>query len=152
MMTINPRYTNVRKTRISFRYAFLCLLLLTVSPLLGCTSPTTPLTPKPIPFTATVESTSIEIVRRTATSLTFNAEADAQLRESDPDLNYGDLNELQVDNGDDPDVESLIRFRVTGISSPIHSARLRVYATHNVSRRDITVYSRSEERRVGKEC
>jgi hypothetical protein len=137
------RTTNVQKTKISFRYTFLCLSLLTISPLIGCTSPATPTGPKPVAFTAAVEPTSTEIVRPTATSLTFHAEADAVIRESDPYLNHGDLLELHVDGGDDLDMESLIRFTVKGISSPIHSARLRVYATHNASRDDLAIYATS---------
>jgi hypothetical protein len=61
---------------------------------------------------------------------TFIAEADARVPESKPDTNLGRDAVLYVDGGStDPDIESYIRFTVTGISGTVSSAKLRVYVT-----------------------
>jgi hypothetical protein len=64
----------------------------------------------------------------TTTTLTFSANADAQVREAQPTTNFG-TSALRADGGSDPDVESDLRFQVTGVSGPVQSAKLRVYAT-----------------------
>jgi hypothetical protein len=71
-----------------------------------------------------------------ALALTFGifspivAEADSRVPEAKPDLNFGSNPTLYVDGGTaDPDVESYIRFTVTGISGTVSSAKLRVYVT-----------------------
>jgi hypothetical protein len=76
-----------------------------------------------------------------ATPLSFPAEADAQVNESEPDKNFGNSTYLQVDGADDPDVESFIRFTVTGITDNVHSAQLRVYNTTNASKQGPAVYA-----------
>jgi len=61
------------------------------------------------------------------TSLTFAAEADARVQESSPGTNYG-TSYLRADGGADPDVESYLRFTISGVTGPVSSAKLRVYA------------------------
>ena len=61
------------------------------------------------------------------TTLTFAAEADARVHESSPTTNYA-TSYLRADGGSDPDVETYIRFDVSGISLPVLSAKLRVFA------------------------
>lgn len=73
--------------------------------------------------------------------LTFIAEADARVEESNPNENYGNGETLRADGGDDPDVESFIRFAVTGIDDAVQSARLRLYVTNNTSGNGPAVYS-----------
>jgi PKD repeat protein len=58
---------------------------------------------------------------------TFSAEADARVQESSPSTNYG-TSFLRADGGNDPDVESYLRFTVSGVDS-VTSAKLRVHAT-----------------------
>jgi hypothetical protein len=86
--------------------------------------------------TATVIATE---TRGSSASLTFPAEADARVKQSSPDTNYGDATTLQVDNG--PDLESFIRFTVTGVSGPIQSARVRLYATDNDTSNGPAIYA-----------
>lgn len=59
---------------------------------------------------------------------TFEAEADARVSESEPGENFGGSERLRVDGGKDPDRESYLRFKVTGISGEPSGAKLRVYA------------------------
>jgi hypothetical protein len=62
-----------------------------------------------------------------ATSLRFAPEADARVHEANPGTNYG-TSYLRADGGADPDVESYLRFTVSGVTGPVSSAKLRVYA------------------------
>lgn len=66
-------------------------------------------------------------------SRTFTAAADARVQQSNPNSNYGNDNYLLVDGASDPDIESFIRFTISGIAGSIQSARLRVYVTTNES-------------------
>jgi hypothetical protein len=59
--------------------------------------------------------------------VTFSPTADAPVKESSPTTNYGGEN-LRVDAGGDPDVESYLNFSVSGLSGPIQKAKLRLYA------------------------
>lgn len=63
------------------------------------------------------------------TTLSFGASADARVEEANPGTSYGTSSSLRVDGGSDPDVESLLRFTVTGVTGAIQSAKLRVYST-----------------------
>ena len=61
---------------------------------------------------------------------TIVAEADSRVPEAKSDTNFGNNPILYVDGGAaDPDIESYIRFTVTGISGTVSSARMRVYVT-----------------------
>ena len=70
-------------------------------------------------------STPIE----TEATLTFKADADAQVEESNPTANAGTSPDLQVIKVPGQSVESYLRFTVSGISAAVESARLRVYST-----------------------
>ena len=61
------------------------------------------------------------------TTMTFSAQADARVSEAAPSTNYG-TSYLRTDGGTDPDVESYLRFDVSGVSTPVLSAKLRLYA------------------------
>jgi hypothetical protein len=71
------------------------------------------------------------IQMNTSTTLpTVMAEADSRVPEAKPGINFGRDTVLNVDGGAvDPDIESYIRFTVTGISGTVSSAKLRVYVT-----------------------
>jgi len=75
------------------------------------------------------------------TSLTFITNTDAYVNQSNPSTNYGNATTLQVDGASDPDIESYIRFTVTGISGTIQSARLRVFVTTNGSANGPAIYA-----------
>ena len=56
--------------------------------------------------------------------------ADAMVKEGSPSSNYGGNAALRVDAGTDPDVESYLRFSVSGLSGgPVQRARLRLWTT-----------------------
>ena len=97
-------------------------------------------------LTATKAATSTALPLPSATSisssatLSFTSEADAQVVEANPTTNYGNFTTLQVDGGTDPDVDSYLRFTVSGVSGPIQSAKLRVFDTTNASINGPAVY------------
>jgi hypothetical protein len=68
-----------------------------------------------------------------AASATFVPVADAMVQEANPSTNYGTSTALRVDAGADPDVESYLRFDVTGQSGSIQSAKLRLYVTSSTA-------------------
>jgi chitodextrinase len=65
-------------------------------------------------------------------SLVFPAQADVRVEEANPGSNYGTSN-LRADGGSGSDVESYLRFAVSGVSGTIEAARLRVYAYTNTA-------------------
>ena len=132
--TKRSHHRNVRKVNIPPYIVLTLFLIITISTFVACT---------PV-FRSTyiVGSAAKQISNRSAaTSLTFIAESDAQVNESSPSANYGNSTYLQVDGASDPDVESFIRFTVTGISGTIQNARLRVYDTTNGSTNGPAVYA-----------
>ena len=46
-----------------------------------------------------------------------------------PRANFGTQTGLRVEGGLDPDIESYLRFRVTGVTGPLQSAKLRLWVT-----------------------
>jgi glucose/arabinose dehydrogenase/PKD repeat protein len=64
-----------------------------------------------------------------STALTFSPAADARVLESSPTTNYGASTTLRADGGADPDVESYLRFTVTGVSGPVTNVKLRLHTT-----------------------
>src|ERR1043165_464215 len=60
-----------------------------------------------------------------ANPLTFTPDADAYVKQGSPTTNYGTAASLQVNGVSNPDIETFIRFTVTGVSETIQSARLR---------------------------
>ncbi|HEY7035040.1 MAG TPA: DNRLRE domain-containing protein [Thermomicrobiales bacterium] len=80
---------------------------------------TTPSSPQT--YTATLAATGFP---------PFAPVADARVREASPSTNYGRGTSLEVDGGGTPDVESYLRFDVSGIDQPIAKAELWLYATN----------------------
>jgi hypothetical protein len=62
----------------------------------------------------------------TPVTVRFTAAADARVQQANASTNYGTSTTLRTDGGSDPDVESYLRFNVTGISRPVQSAKLRL--------------------------
>jgi hypothetical protein len=60
---------------------------------------------------------------------TFPANADARVHEASPTTNYGSSAVLRVDGANDPDIESYLRFAVSGLVGSVQRATLRLYAT-----------------------
>jgi len=78
---------------------------------------------------------------QTGTTLTFTTEADAYVKQASPSTNYGNSTSLQVNGASNPDVESFIRFTITGVSDTVQDARLRVYATTNGTKNGPALYA-----------
>jgi hypothetical protein len=74
-------------------------------------------------------------------SSTFAAEADADVRESNPTTNFGLATTLLVDSGSGVNVESYLRFTVSGVSGSIQSAKLRLYVDGNGTANGPAVYA-----------
>ena len=74
-------------------------------------------------------------------TLTFITNADARVQQSNPGTNYGTANYLLVDGASNSDVESFIRFTVSGATGSVQNARLRVYITSNNSANGPAAYA-----------
>ncbi len=68
--------------------------------------------------------------QQSAATLTAPPAADARVEEANPTWNFGADSTLAVDGGGDPATESFLRFEVTGITAPVQSAILGLYATN----------------------
>lgn len=75
-----------------------------------------------------------------APTLTFIAEADARVVEAHPGTNYGTAADLIVAGARQSDVESYLRFTVSGIGGAVQEAKLRVYDTRDPSANGPAVY------------
>ena len=64
-----------------------------------------------------------------AATQTFTATADAQVQEANASTTFGTSTALRVDAGSDPDVESYLRFAVSGVSGSVQTATLRLWVT-----------------------
>ena len=74
-------------------------------------------------------------------TLTFITLADARVEERNPTSNFGTSNNLQVTGSNNNQMESYIRFSVSGVSGSVQSAKLRVYSTTNATRNGPAVYA-----------
>ncbi len=74
-------------------------------------------------------------------SLTFTPSADAFVKEASPSTNSGTASTLQVNGAGNPGVESYMLFSVSGVTSPIQSATLRVYDTNNATNDGPALYA-----------
>ncbi len=63
---------------------------------------------------------------RTPVTMRFGAAADARVEQANPASNHAASTTLRTDGGSDPDVETYLRFNVTGVTGPIASAKLRL--------------------------
>jgi acid phosphatase type 7 len=124
----------VRKTKNTFRVLFLLFLILATS-----TSACAPVANLATPANNT--ETGSTATSGAISALTFLAEADAQVNEAKPADNTGTSKFLQVDGDSGAEVESFVQFTVTGISSSIQNARLRLFNTTNASENGPAVYA-----------
>jgi hypothetical protein len=123
---------SVQKAKFITRFVIILFLIFTVSPLMACA----PLIRDPNVVDSATQASELAV-----TSLTFIAEADAQVSEANPSTNYGNSTYLQVDGAADPEVESFIRFTITGVSGTVQNAKLRVYDSTNASNNGPAVYA-----------
>jgi hypothetical protein len=63
---------------------------------------------------------------RTPVTVHFAPAADARVEQATPGTNHGTSTTLRTDGGSDPDVETYLRFDVTGVTGPLQSAKLRL--------------------------
>jgi hypothetical protein len=68
-------------------------------------------------------ATAATAASSTVTS-TFQADADARVHEAFPTTNYGSSSVLRVDGAIDPEIESYLRFTVSGIAGSVKRATL----------------------------
>jgi acid phosphatase type 7 len=67
-----------------------------------------------------------QLTAAAAGSLTVRPVADARVEEANPTTNYG-TSGLRVDGNADPDVESYLRFEVSGVTDTVRQATLRLW-------------------------
>ncbi len=67
------------------------------------------------------------------TTVTFSPDADARVQEGNASTNYGKASYVRTDGASNPDVESYLRFQLSGIAGQVTSARLRLYDTNNAT-------------------
>lgn len=82
-------------------------------------------------------------IPQAVTTKTFTAIADAYVDELHPANNNGTQTTLQVENASKHGLESYIKFKVTGISGVVQSAKLRVYLTTRSMSNGPAVYATS---------
>lgn len=66
-------------------------------------------------------------------SLSFTPTADTYVSEKNPSANFGTNTTLESDGGNGRLEESLLKFDVSGLSNPVITATLRIYATNGTS-------------------
>lgn len=75
----------------------------------------------------TEETASRAAMQMPVTSITFAADGDAYIKQSDPDTNYGNERTLKVDRASDDAVESFVHFTVTDLPGTVQKAVMRLY-------------------------
>jgi acid phosphatase type 7 len=63
-------------------------------------------------------------------TLTFSPQADARVEEASPDTNFGTSTSLRVEAGSALDIESYLRFQVTGVLGTVEQAKLRLWVSN----------------------
>ena len=104
----------------------------TTTPTIGPSpTPTDTSTPSNTPTATGTPTNTPTPTNTSATSvITLAAVADARVLQSNPTLNYGTLNRLDVDN---PGQESYLRFTVSGVTGTVQNATLRLFVTNGSS-------------------
>ena len=76
------------------------------------------------------QTTSVAKDTAERVTLTFSPQADARVEEANPDSNFGTSSSLRVEGGSALDVESYLRFQVTGVLGTVEQAKLRLWVTN----------------------
>jgi hypothetical protein len=66
------------------------------------------------------------------TPFTFTAVADARVEQANSSSNFGTSSTLRADGASDPDVETFLRFQVSGVTT-ISNVKLRLWVTNGTS-------------------
>jgi hypothetical protein len=146
-------HEKMQRAKQHFHALIVLFLIFVLSPL-ACTPqvtmppPVTTTATQPIALRASVTpshfATETSVPSDTQASsgpLTFIADADAQVRGSEPDTNFGDARTLRADGSDDSEIESFIRFTVTGLSDIVQSVKLRVFVNENGTENAPAIYT-----------
>ena len=80
-------------------------------------------------------SATTTVLKDTAerTTLTFGPQADSRVEEANPDTNFGTSSTLRVEAGSALDIESYLRFQVTGVLGAVEQAKLRLWVTNGTT-------------------
>ena len=89
--------------------------------------PSATATPRP-------SATPIPTATPTGETRTFALEADTRLEENAPTTNFGMSSRLRVNGAPEPIEQSVLRVKVAGLTQPVISARLRLYALSPTTR------------------
>lgn len=160
--SFKPSNPGDHKTRFTLRALAIVLLIVSISPL-ACTpqipatatagdkataviasTSTVEITPTSEMATATelpASATSTASLPGPGASLVFITDGDARVQQSDPDTNYGEATTLRADGAGDSEIQSFLHFTVSGITSPIQSAQLRVYVNDNGTENGPAIYA-----------
>ena len=78
------------------------------------------------------DSQTTSVAKDTAerVTLTFGPQADARVEEANPNSNFGTSSSLRVEGGSALDIESYLRFQVTGVLGTVEQAKLRLWVTN----------------------
>ena len=76
------------------------------------------------------QTTSVAKDTAERVTLTFSPQADARVEEANPDTNFGTSSSLRVEGGSALDIESYLRFQVTGVLGTVEQAKLRLWVTN----------------------
>ncbi len=79
--------------------------------------------------------------QQSISTLTFTAQADARVEESNPAVNFGTSDYLEVFSAEGQNIESYTRFTVSGLTGIIQNATFRVYSTTPVTNNGPAVYA-----------
>ncbi len=83
--------------------------------------------------TAPDADTTLTARLRAVTTATFSPQADARVEKANTSTNYGTSNYMRTVAAPDPDVESYLRFQLSGIAGTVQSAKLRLYDVNNAT-------------------
>jgi acid phosphatase type 7 len=97
----------------------------------------------PVRATSRINKSEAAPKMQGTSNLTFRVEADARVQKANPSTNYGTSTTLQVNGINNPDIESYIRFTVSGVTGSIQSVKLRVFCTTNGTANGPVVYGAS---------
>src|SRR5215216_2580113 len=82
----------------------------------------------------------VVINAQAVSTVTFTTVADARVEEQNPTANFGAANYLQVVKANNQQMESYLRFTVSGVSGVVQSAKLRIYSKTDGTRDGPAVY------------
>jgi calcineurin-like phosphoesterase family protein len=108
----------------------------TATPIVTPKPTTTPQPPPPATLPPPTDTSVPQIIEHAVPHLAAAAvsqillpDADARVEEANPAVNYGQDVKLRADGGKDPDVNTYLRFTVSGLAAPPQTATLALWVT-----------------------